>query len=106
MKHKCRIVSAICVVILFAVGAALGSYLSDLKNLTDPNEKIEEDTPTERAIEAGNCDFCLTEKSSENVVIAVTPVQTSIPAPQTSPGIGTVAVLVALSAIYVSEKKR
>jgi hypothetical protein len=108
MNNKYRIISAICIVVLFAVYGAHGSYISDLKNLTDHNESIEEDTPNERAIEGGNCDSCITEKNTEPVVLAETPVQSPIPvsAPQSSPGIGIVAVLVILIVMYIIEKKR
>jgi hypothetical protein len=107
MNNKFRIVSAMCIIVLFTVSGVLGSYTSDLINLTDTKENIEEDTPIERAIEAGNCDFCNVEQNKEPV-LAETPVQPPVPlsASQPSSGIGIVAVLAILSAIYIREKKR
>jgi hypothetical protein len=107
MNNKFRIVSAMCIVVIFTVVGVLGSYMSDLINLTDTKENIEEDTPIERAIEAGTCDFCNMEQNKEPV-LAQTPVQQPVPlsAPQASPEIGIVAVLAILSAIYIGEKKR
>ena len=53
MKNKYRIISAMSVIVLFIVSGALGSYITDLTNLTHTNENMEEDTPKERAIENG-----------------------------------------------------
>jgi hypothetical protein len=108
MKKIYRIVSAMCLIVLFTVNGALGSYISDLKNLTDSNETIEEDTPIERAIEAGNCDSCITEKNMGPVVLGESPIQAQIPvsATQSSPGIGIVGFFAVLSAIYIGEKKK
>lgn len=107
MNNKTRIVSAMCIVVLFTVSGVLGSYVSDLINLTDPNENIEDDTPIERAIEAGNCDFCSIEQNKEPA-LAQTPALAPVPlsASQPSPGIGIMAFLAILSAIYIGEKKR
>ena len=107
MSNKYRIVSAICIVVLFTVNSVLGSYMSDLINLTDENENFEEDTPIERAIEAGICDYCDKEKYKEPGAFAEIPVQTPVPVstPKPSPGTGIPGILTILSAIYIILRK-
>jgi len=82
--------------------------MSDLINLSDPTEKIEEDTPIERAIEAGQCDFCNMETTSEPIIMAQTPFQEPVPVSETksSPGLGIMAVLALLSVLCFIGKKR
>jgi hypothetical protein len=110
MKNKYGIIITICVLALFTTSSALGSYLSDLQNLSDHNEHLEKDTLSEEAIEAGICD-CIIESNMSSVKSSIVPTETTLQAsipvsiPQPAPGIGIVEVLVALSAIYIIKKK-
>lgn len=105
--NKTRIIPAICIVILFTIGFAHGTYMSDLINLTDKTENIEEDTALERAIEAGECDFCNMEQKIKPVAQSEIPVQTPVPVsmPKPSPDIGIVATIMVLLAIGIVKIK-
>ncbi|MCX9085862.1 MAG: hypothetical protein OIN87_13805 [Candidatus Methanoperedens sp.] len=105
MNNIYRIISAICLVFLINVDGAHGSYMSDLINLTDPAEEMEEDTPIERAIEAGECDYCNMENKISPAGLSQTPVPiipepVSVSTPKPSPGAGILMFISVMLSIY------